>query len=174
MDWKLTEPDYPQIDIEADHVLGVSMWLEKMIDMTGSEFSKGDWNVMIADIWPNDNYSRLIGLVQMNEGRIGYDTGYRVCAYISKGGIVGDSGDDAPLIKAWLNEAVKSDRVKAALERRTSRHRFEIRLSSWGEGPINGLTQILFEDASLPQGKPLKPSWRVGFLLFLRNRLRSK
>ncbi len=171
MTFDLTEPDYPQITIKDDHVLGISMWVEKMIEMTDSSHSKGEWNVMVADIWPNDKYSRLIGLVQMSNVAVGYDTGFRVCAYLSNGGIVGDSGDDMPLIKSWLNTAIATPRVQAALTKRSGPRPFEIRLTENGRGPINQATQIIFEDTPLRRTKRLKPSLWLRFLLWVRARL---
>lgn len=149
MQWDLSELDYPQITINSDHAFGNSMWLAKVIEMTDTAQSKGPWDVLICDIWPNDAYSRLIGHVQMSDVSVGYDTGFRVCAYISKGGIIGDTDggkSDTNLIKTWLDAAAQSDLVKAALTNRQTHHAFEIHLTSWGDGPIDKTPKITFTD----------------------------
>jgi len=87
MTWDYSDDHYPQIRLNDFHVAGLAKWLEKIADL--APHYEGAWNVMIADIWPNDNYSRLIGHVQMDDVSVGYDTGYRVCAYLSGGGIAG-------------------------------------------------------------------------------------
>jgi len=140
MEWNTQEDDYPQIDINDDHIAGLSLWLEKIAELT--HIYDGEWNVLIADLWPNDNYSRLIGHVQMANVAIGYDTGFRVCAYLKNDGIVGDSGDDRPLIRQWLKVAAANTKTKAILTELNQSNPFEIRLSEHGSGPINKAIKI--------------------------------
>lgn len=144
MKWDLSESDYPQIDIAQDHVLGLSMWLEIILDMTTTEHSVRPWNVLVADIWPNDPFTRLIGHVQMNDVSIGYDTGFRVCAYLTGGGIEGYLGDDTPRIKQWLSEAVASASLKSRLQTTAKDNTFDIRLSFEGGGDLRSISQIKF------------------------------
>lgn len=146
MNWDISEADYPQIKIGADHVIGLSSWLLKIIEMTTTEHSSGPWNVIVCDIWPNDRMSRLIGHVQMNDVRIGYDTGFRVCAYLTGGGIQGDvdDKDDIPCIKNWLEAATARPEVKAKLQAAAEANPFDIRLSSWGDGDLRQITKIAF------------------------------
>ena len=104
----------------------------------------GEWDTLVADLWPNDNYSRLIGHVQIKNEAIGCDTGFRVTAYLENDGIEGDSGDDIPLIKKWLKSAVLHEETQNKLAKRFKENTFEIRLSSWGEGNINDAIKIEF------------------------------
>ncbi len=140
MTWDYSDDHYPQIRFSDNHVAGIAKWLEKIVELAPQY--KGAWNVMIADIWPNDNYSRLIGHVQMDDVSVGYDTGYRVCAYLSGGGIVGDSGDDSPLIMDWLNQAVKTPNTQKTLETLNRTHPFDIRLTICGDNPISAAPKI--------------------------------
>jgi hypothetical protein len=142
MKWDLTDVSYPQIDLMADHVDGLSLWIEKIAEMA-VEYG-GEWNTLVADLWPNDNYSRLIGHVQMNDVEIGYDTGFRVCAYLKNGGIKGDSGDDMPLIKDWLTSSVEKLATKTVLNRLFDTNEFDIRLSCWGDGDLGDAIRIEF------------------------------
>ncbi|WP_299948022.1 hypothetical protein [uncultured Microbulbifer sp.] len=91
MNWELSNVDYPQIDIKQNHVEGLSMWIEKIAELALTY--GGVWSTMVVDLWPNDNYSRLIGHVHMKDVAIGYDTGFRVCVYLENGGTKGDSGN---------------------------------------------------------------------------------
>ena len=142
MTWNLSEEDYPQIKIHEHHVLALSSWIEKILELT-SVFP-GAWNVLVADLWPNNGRSRLIGHVQMNDVAIGYDTGFRVCAYLEDNGIKGDEGDDIPLVKQWLSDAVLQEQTKIKLQSITKSNKFEIRLTCWGEGKIKDGIQIKF------------------------------
>lgn len=142
MKWDLSEDDYPQIEIHDNHVSGLSSWIEKIIDLAPN--FDNNWNVLVADLWPNDNMSRLIGHVQMNDVVIGYDTGFRVCAYLENNGIVGDLGDDMPLVNQWLSDAVSQQVIKQKLRTLASFHPFKIRLTCWGEGEISDAIEINF------------------------------
>lgn len=142
MTWDESDLHYPQIKIDNNHVEGLSKWLEKIATMAPAY--EGDWNVLIADIWPNDNYSRLIGHVQMSDVAIGYDTGYRVCAYLSQGGIVGDYGDDTDLIKQWLQDAASNPQTNKALSTLNQSNAFDIRLTSCGYGAIKSAPKVSF------------------------------
>lgn len=142
MNWDLSGKDYPQIEIKKNHCDGLSAWLEKIAEL--AESYGGEWNVLVADLWPNENMSRLIGHVQMNNVDIGYDTGFRVCAYLENGGIEGDAGDDIPLIRAWLKSAVAMQKTNNKLTDLAQKNPFEIRLSSWGEGEISDAIAIEF------------------------------
>ncbi len=143
MEWDLSDKDYPQIEIRQDHVNGLSAWLEKIAEL--ALIYGGEWNVLVTDLWPNDSRSRLIGHVQMKNVAIGYDTGYRVCANLENGGIVGDSGDDIPLIRKWLKSAVAEEKTSSKLGKLAQKNPFEIRLSSWGEGKISSAVEIRFQ-----------------------------
>lgn len=143
MKWDLTDKDYPEIDIKQDHVHGLSLWIGKIAEL--ALVYGGDWNTLVADLWPTGNYSRLVGQVQMKNLAIGYDTGFKVCAYLENVGIVGDSGDDIPLITKWLNAAVANDSTNIVLSNLTQQNPFEIRLSSWGEGDLNDAIKIEFQ-----------------------------
>jgi len=140
MDWDLSDIHYPQLEIKQNHVDGLSAWLEKIAELAVDY--DGEWNVLIADLWPNDNRSRLIGHVQMKNVEIGYDTGYRVCAYLENGGIDGESGDDIPLVKEWLTSALAIERTNSKLRKLAQKNPFEIRLSIWGEGEISSAIEI--------------------------------
>ena len=145
MTWKLTDAHYPQIDIHSDHAAGIGTWLEKITELAPQY--EAAWNVLIADLWPNEGMSRLIGHVQMNDVAVGYDTGYRVCAYLENGGIVGHrvhNGDDIPLIQKWLSEAVKHPKTKTALSALSQTNPFEIRLTLCGYSPIDEGIKIAF------------------------------
>jgi len=142
MTWNLSEEDYPQIKIHENHVLALSSWIEKILELT-SVFP-GAWNVLVADLWPNNGKSRLIGHVQMNDVAIGYDTGFRVCAYLEGNEIKGDESDDIPLVKQWLSDAVLQEQTKIKLQSITKSNKFEIRLTCWGEGKIKDGIQIKF------------------------------
>lgn len=72
MKWNLSETDYPQIDIAVQHIGGLAAWFEKILDLAPNYTSP--WNVLIADLWPNGDMSRLIGHVQMDDVSVGYDT----------------------------------------------------------------------------------------------------
>ncbi len=94
--------------------------------------------------WPNEGMDRLIGHVQMNDVAVGYDTGYRVCAYIENGGIIGYKGDDRPLMKTWLEAAVQTEKTRSVLKTLAKTNPFEIRLTSYGENPISEAIKIKF------------------------------
>ena len=142
MTWDYSDDHYPQIRLADNHVAGLAKWLEKIAELAPQY--EGAWNVMIGDIWPNDNYSRLIGHVQMDDVAMGYGTGYRVCAYLSGGGIVGDSGDDRLLIMDWLSQAIKAPTTQKALQDLNATNPFEIRLTMWGDNPISAAPSIGF------------------------------
>ena len=142
MTWNLLDAQYPQISINDNHVAELAKWLEKIAELAPQY--KGEWNVMIGDIWPNDNMSRLIGHVQMNDVAVGYDTGYRVCAYLHGGGIVGNSGNDRPLIKKWLTEAAANTQTNKTLKALASTNPFEIRVTMWGDNPISDAPKVGF------------------------------
>lgn len=134
MIWDLSESDYPQIKIDADPVQALALWVEKIIDMAPDY--DAPWTVLVADLWPNYGESRLIGHVQMDDVAVGYDTGYRVCAYLHGGGLEFDEGDDRPVIAAWLRAAVAQPALQQKLRRVAADNPFEIRLTHWGENPI--------------------------------------
>ena len=142
MNWDLSEEDYPQIEIHENHIDGLSSWIEKILDLT-SKFP-GSWNVLVADLWPNQEMSRLIGHVQMSGLAIGYDTGFRVCAYLENDGIEGDEGDDIPLVNQWLLSAVSKESIHAQLKGIAMSNPFEIRLTCCGEGEVKDGIQIKF------------------------------
>lgn len=145
MTWNTHDADYPEITIKNDHVTGVSLWLEKIAELAPQY--TGAWNVMIADIWPNDKHVRLIGHVQMDDVAVGYDTGYRVCAYLHGCGIMGDTdetGCDTDLVMEWLHAAAASTLTNVVLSDLRSSKPFVIRLTSYGDGPISKLPMITF------------------------------
>jgi hypothetical protein len=142
MKWDYSDEHYPQIFIKDDHVAGLSLWLEKIAELS-SQY-KGDWNVLIADMWPNEDMTRLIGHVQMRDVGVGYDIGYRVCAYLENGGIIGYKGDDKPLIQKWLAEAASTAKTQATLKALMLKNAFDIRLTDHGEGPIEKALKIKF------------------------------
>lgn len=142
MTWDTSDEHYPQIDINDDHVAGLSLWLEKIAEM--SSHYKGEWNVLIADMWPNDRMTRLIGHVQMRDVSVGYDTGYRVCAYLEGGGIIGYKGDDTPLIEKWLTAAAATPKTRGLLKALAENNAFDIRLTDHGEGKIDEAIKIDF------------------------------
>lgn len=142
MTWDYSDEHYPQIDIKDNHVAGLSLWLEKIAELTSHY--KGDWNVLVADLWPNDKMSRLIGHVQMRDVAVGYDTGYRVCAYLEKGGIIGYKGDDKPLIQKWLTAAAATPKTQDVLKTLAKTHPFDIRLTEHGEGKIDDAIKVDF------------------------------
>ena len=88
--------------------------------------------------------NRLIGHVQMNDVALGYDTGFRVCAYLRNGGIVGEAGDDTELIKNWLESSVKEKSTAQALKLISTEKRFEIRLSWQGYSDIEEAEKIAY------------------------------
>ena len=134
MTWNLSESNYPQIDIAAEPVAGLALWLEKILDLAPAY--DGPWNVLIADLWPNGDQSRLIGHVQMDDVAVGYDIGYRVCAYMTDAEMVYDSGDDRALMTRWLTAAVATPAVQAKIKAIAAENPFQIRLTHWGENPI--------------------------------------
>lgn len=138
----MTEADYPQITIKTDPIAGLTVWLEKILDCSKTDLSKGPWNVVIADLWPNDGMSRLIGHVQMDDVSVGYDTGYRVCSYVSDARMEYYEGDDLPLFKSWLEEAVKTPALQDKLHAVAEANSFEIRLTHYGENPIRDAIRI--------------------------------
>lgn len=142
MTWDYSDEHYPQIDIKHDHIAGLSLWLEKIAELS-SQY-KGEWNVLIADMWPNDPMTRLIGHVQMRDVAVGYDTGYRVCAYLSGGGIIGYKGDDKPLIEKWLTAAANAPKTRILLKTLAEKNTFDIRLTDHGEGKIDDAIKIEF------------------------------
>ena len=142
MTWDLSDAHYPQINIKTDHVADLSKWLAKIAELTAQY--EGDWNVLICDIWPNDRMSRLIGHVQMDDVAIGYDTGFRVCAYVKDGGIEGDEGNDLPRFEDWLTAAAKTDKTQKLLRDLDKKNPFEIRLTEYGSNPISKWPVIKF------------------------------
>jgi len=142
MKWDLTDLAYPQIDIHQDHIEGLSKWVNKIAQLASEH--GGEWNVLVGDLWPNEPDSRLIGHVQMSNVAVGYDTGFRVCAYLENGGIVGDSGDDLPLIREWLTEAVAASETNSILNKLADENEFRIQLTKWGEGDLEGDSAIAF------------------------------
>lgn len=140
MNWDLSLEDYPQIYLHEAHIDGLSSWIEKILELTS--IFPGSWNVLVADLWPNQEMSRLIGHVQMNDVAIGRDTGFRVCAYLENDGIEGDEGDDIPLINQWLSNAVLKESTNVKLQSNAKSNPFEIRLTCWGEGEIKDGIQI--------------------------------
>jgi hypothetical protein len=95
-------------------------------------------------MWPNDNMTRLIGHVQMRDVAVGYDTGYRVCAYLEGGGIIGYKGDDKPLIQKWLTAAAATPKTQAILKTLAENNAFDIRLIDHGEDKIDKAIKIDF------------------------------
>lgn len=142
MKWNTLDPGYPDIDIHDNHVAGLEIWLEKIVEY--SLIYKGDWNVLVADLWPNSDQPRLIGLVQMDDMAIGYDIGFRVIANLENGGLQLDSQDDRPIIGKWLTEAVAREDAQKALRHLHSINPFKIHLTVWGEGKINDAPEIKF------------------------------
>lgn len=142
MKWNLSEADYPQIDIAVQHIGGLAAWFEKILDLAPNYTAP--WNVLIADLWPNGDMSRLIGHVQMDDVSVGYDTGYRVCAYLTGDRMVYDSGDDRDLVNQWLNAAVATPQLQTKLRSVCATNPFHIRLIHWGENPISEAIEIAF------------------------------
>ena len=140
--WKLSEPDYPQIKLTENHVIGISAWVEKILELAPNYDQP--WNVLLADLWPNDKRSRLIGHVQMKDQAIGHDTGFRVCAYLENAGIEGDTGDDIPLVTEWLGKAVLEQSTQKKLRILSKSKPFEIRLTCWGGGNVGEGIEIKF------------------------------
>ena len=140
--------NYPEITINQKQIAGLAEWLMKIIEKsTPTGDADEAWNALIADLWPNDGMCRLIGHVQMNDVAIGYDTGFRVCAYLSGGGIVGGNNDekaDIPLIQSWLEAAVKSEPLRSRLGRRAGQNPFKIRLTFEGVGAVDNAIEIKF------------------------------
>ncbi len=133
-DWQMGDPTYPEIEIDHDHVAGLSQWLEKMAELAVKH--GGEWNLFVADLWPNDAMSRLIGHVQKSDVAIGYDTGFRVCAYLSKGGIIGDKDgghQDLALAKKWLEQALQNETTQKAIKKLHDSNAFNFKLSAWGD-----------------------------------------
>jgi len=142
MTWDYSDDHYPQIRLNDFHVAGLAKWLEKIADL--APHYEGAWNVLICDIWPNDRMSRLIGHVQMDDVAIGYDTGFRVCAYVKDGGIEGDEGNDLPRFEDWLTAAAKTDKTQKLLRVLNKKNPFEIRLTEYGSNPISKWPVIKF------------------------------
>ena len=85
-----------------------------------------------------------IGHVQMRDVAVGYDTGYRVCAYLSGGGIIGYTGDDKPLIQKWLTAAAATPKTQSVLTELAKTHPFDIRLTDHGEGKLDDAIKVKF------------------------------
>lgn len=140
--------DYPEITVSRDHIAGLAEWLMKILEKSQPTGANDEpWNALVADIWPNDQSCRLIGHVQLEDKSIGWDTGFRVCAYLSGGGIVGGNEDDEadiPLINSWLNAAVASEPLRSQLSQRAEQNPFKIRLSLEGMGPLHDVIEIKF------------------------------
>ena len=141
-DWDLKAPHNPHLWFTGHPTLGLSAWLEKIVEMT-SKYD-GPWNVLIADLWPNDEASRLIGHVQMDNVSVGYDTGYRVVVHLSDESMSHNQGDDRTIIEKWLREAVQIPQTQAMLRAKFKQNPFQIRLTHWGYNPIIEATQIRF------------------------------
>ena len=142
MKWDLSEENYPQIEITENHVVGLAEWLNKIVELIPKY--EGDWNVLIADLWPNEYKDRLIGHVQMSDVATGYDTGFRVCAYLSNGGIVGDIDVDAEIVKKWLEQSVKELNASVVLKNLSKGKPFEIRLVEEGYSKIDQAIEIKY------------------------------
>ncbi len=127
----------------ADHVAGLSLWVSKILEMT-DHYDK-PWNVLIADLWPNYGRSRLIGHVQMDDVAVGYDIGYRVCAYLQSPSMAYENGDDLPLMTQWLTAAVARPELQAQLRAAAARNPFHMRLTHWGQNPISAAIEIPFQ-----------------------------
>lgn len=140
--WDLSEADYPQIKVFDHHVSGLSCWVEKIIEL--AQEHDGTWDVLLADLWPNDGRSRLIGFVQMKDAAIGRDIGFRVCAYLENNGIEGDTGDDIPLVREWLIKAALKRSTRKKLHKISKSNPFEIRLTCWGFGKVSDGIEIKF------------------------------
>lgn len=142
------QQNYPEITINQKHIAGLAEWLMKIMQKSAPTGGTDEpWNALIADLWPNDGMGRLIGHVQMNDVAIGYDTGFRVCAYVSGGGIVGGNQDekaDIPLFQSWLEAAVKSEPLRPRLRRRAEDNPFKIRLTFEGMGAVDNAIEIVF------------------------------
>ena len=130
MEWDLSDEHFPDIEIKENHIYALSKWIEKILEM--SKNYDGEWNVLIADEWPNEPYTRLIANLQKKEEAVGNDIGYRVIAYLENGGIKCDH-DNRPLIKKWLEEAVKLEDTKNILDAMNQENPFEIRLTIYAD-----------------------------------------
>lgn len=128
--WNESELDYPRIELSENHVLGLSAWMEKILELTS--IHDGAWDILIADLWPNEGRSRLIGHVQMSNVPFGHDTGFRVCANLKNSGIEGDTGDDIPLVNEWLKQAVLTKSTQRKLQALSKIHDFDLCLTCWG------------------------------------------
>ena len=80
----------------------------------------------------------------MRDVAVGYDTGYRVCAYLSGGGIIGYKGDDKPLIEKWLSAAASAPETQGLLKTLSGKNTFDIRLTDHGAGKIDDAVKIDF------------------------------
>jgi len=130
MEWDLSDKNFPDVEIKENHVYALSKWIEKILEM--SKNYEGEWDVLIADEWPNEPYTRLIGNLQKRVDAVGSDIGFRVIAYLENGGIKCDA-DNRPLIKRWLEEAMKLKDTKSMLETTVQENPFEIRLTIYAD-----------------------------------------
>lgn len=136
MEWNLSEKDYPIVKISESYKEGLSEWLARILEL--AQEHGGKWNVLIADLWPNEGHSRLIGHVQKKEDDLGLDTGYRVCARLSGESIGGEESYEADFdfLESILLESIDMSPAKEIIDTVNSVNPFEIRLSTYGEGPI--------------------------------------
>ena len=130
MDWDYSMENYPQIYVRENHVAGLSMWLEKILDETIERY--GEWNVLIAELWPYGTGTRVIGFVQMKDDPIGCDIGFRVCAYLENCGIVGNTTRDVTMAEELLSKAAAALKTKKIISELNKENPFDIKVTMMG------------------------------------------
>lgn len=130
-------------NVTSDYATALAQWL---VAISQKALERGgDWNVLVADLWPNDvDYCRLIGHVQMDDVAVGYDTGFRICASLLDWDKAGVKADTLPQIEAWLKEAVQVLSTRDALRAAHAQNPFELRVTMYGDGDIRKSIKIDF------------------------------
>ena len=130
MDWDYSMENYPQLYVRENHVAGLSMWLEKILDETIERC--GEWNVLIAELWPYGTGTRVIGFVQLKDDPIGCDIGFRVCAYLENCGIVGNTARDVTMAEELLSKAAAALKTKKIISELNKENPFDIKVTMMG------------------------------------------